>query len=59
MGLLKRPSAASTFTLVAWVRERVEHGYLELAKVATTDNVADVLTKIITGGHYQTKAHIG
>jgi uncharacterized membrane protein YGL010W len=44
--------------LVGWVRERVEHGYFELAEVATADNVADVLTKIITGGHYQTKAHL-
>jgi hypothetical protein len=44
--------------LVAWVRERVEHGYFELAKVATADNVADILTKIITGGNYKTKAHL-
>jgi hypothetical protein len=43
---------------VAWVRERVEHVYLELAKVATADNVADILTKIITGGSYKTKAHL-
>jgi hypothetical protein len=35
--------------LVQWVRERIEYGYLELSKVLTIDNVADVLTKIITG----------
>jgi uncharacterized membrane protein YGL010W len=44
--------------LVQWVRERVEHGYLELRKVATKDNVADILTKIITGGEFQTKAQL-
>jgi hypothetical protein len=43
---------------VAWVHERVEHGYFELAIVATADNVADILTKIITGGNYKTKAHL-
>jgi hypothetical protein len=44
--------------LVQWVREKVEHGYLELCKVPTVDNVADVLTKIITGGEYTRKAHL-
>jgi hypothetical protein len=44
--------------LVNWVRERVEYGYFELAKVGTADNVADILTKIITGGNYTTKAHL-
>lgn len=44
--------------LVQWVKERVEYGYLELLKVPTTDNVADILMKIITGGEYTTKAHL-
>jgi hypothetical protein len=41
---------------VNWVRERVEHGYLQLAKVAPADNVTDIITKLITGGSYTTKA---
>jgi len=44
--------------LVNWVRERVLYGYLELRKVPTADNVADILTKIITCGEYVSKAHL-
>jgi len=44
--------------LVDWVREQVSQGYLEVLKVATLDNVADVLTKIITGGEFTTKASL-
>jgi len=44
--------------LVDWIREQVIHGYVELEKVATVDNVADILTKIITGGEFKTKAHL-
>jgi hypothetical protein len=42
--------------LVDWVREQVCAGYCELIKVPTEENLADVLTKIITGGEYKTKA---
>ena len=44
--------------LVDWIREQVVHGYVELFKVPTADNVADILTKIITGGEFHTKAHL-
>ena len=44
--------------LVDWIREQVIHGYVELVKVPTGDNVADLLTKIITGGEFQSKAHL-
>jgi hypothetical protein len=42
--------------LVDWIREQVIAGYIELKKVATEHNVADILTKIITGGEFKTKA---
>ena len=41
---------------VQWVREQVELGYLELQKVATKDNVADILIKIIMGGEFTSKS---
>ena len=44
--------------LVDWVREQVCAGYCELVKVATEDNLADVLTKIVTGGEFKTKASL-
>ena len=40
------------------MREQVDHGYLALNKVPTKDNVADILTKIIAGGEFITKAHL-
>jgi len=33
-------------------------GYLKLTKVATVDNVADLLTKIVTGGEFTKKADL-
>ena len=44
--------------LVDWVREQVIAGYLELVKVATEANVADLLTKIVTGGEFKKKADL-
>jgi Reverse transcriptase (RNA-dependent DNA polymerase) len=44
--------------LVDWVREQVIAGYLELVKVATEANVADLLTKIVTGGEFKRKADL-
>ena len=44
--------------LVDWVREQVSAGYCELVKVATAENLADVLTKIVTGGKFRTKASL-
>jgi hypothetical protein len=41
---------------VDWIREQVIAGYIELKKVATEHNVPDILTKIITGGEFKTKA---
>jgi hypothetical protein len=44
--------------LVDWIREQVIAGYLKLTKVATADNVADLLTKIVTGGEFTKKADL-
>ena len=44
--------------LVDWLREQVIAGYLELAKVATEATVADLLTKIVTGGEFKRKAEL-
>ena len=44
--------------LVDWVRGQVVNGYVELFKVPTAENVADILTKIITGGEFQSKARL-
>ena len=42
--------------LVNYVREQVQSGLIELRKVATEDNVADVLTKILKGSMFTEKA---
>ena len=42
--------------LTQYVAEQVTEGLLELAKVDTADNVADVLTKIMVGSPYTVKA---
>jgi hypothetical protein len=55
---VRRKRCKHFLMLVQWVRERIEYGYLELSKVLTIDNVADVLTKIITGGEYTRKAYL-
>ena len=44
--------------LVDWIREQVIAGYLKLTKVATAENVADLLTKIVTGGEFSKKADL-
>jgi hypothetical protein len=59
--LLKDTSARSKrckhfLMMIHWIREQVEGGLLELQKVDTKENRADVLTKIITGGEFKTKA---
>jgi len=59
--LLKDTSARSKrckhfLMMIDWIREQVQEGLLVLQKVDTTDNLADVLTKIITGGEFRSKA---
>ena len=44
--------------LVDWVREQVLAGYLELVKVPTKENVADILTKIIVGSEFRAKSEL-
>jgi hypothetical protein len=42
--------------LTQYVAEQVTEGLLQLAKVDTADNVADVLTRIMVGSPYTVKA---
>jgi len=42
--------------LVDFIREQVETGLVSLAKIDTLDNVADILTKIVTGSAFSEKA---
>jgi hypothetical protein len=44
--------------MINWIREQVTAGLLTIRKVATTENLADVLTKIITGGEFSQKAEL-
>jgi hypothetical protein len=44
--------------LIAYVREKVSEGLIEIRKVATKVNLADVLTKIVTGAEFHTKADL-
>jgi hypothetical protein len=44
--------------MVDWIREQITVGYIELLKVSTAHNVADILTKIVTGGAFHTKASL-
>jgi hypothetical protein len=44
--------------LVHFIKEQVEHGLISLQKVNTLDNLADLLTKIVTGSEYITKADL-
>ena len=44
--------------LVDWLREQISAGYLELVKIPSAENVADILTKIITGGEFSNKASL-
>jgi hypothetical protein len=59
--LLKDTSARSKrckhfLMMINWIREQVLEGLFQLEKVDTTANLADVLTKIVTGGEYKKKA---
>ena len=42
--------------LVHYIREQIHAGFIALQKVHTTDNIADVLTKIVTGTEFSSKA---
>ena len=42
--------------LINVIREHVKNGLIELRKVPTEDNVADILTKIVTGSQFVEKA---
>jgi hypothetical protein len=44
--------------LVDFIKEQVEHGLIALEKVDTKLNVADLLTKIVTGAEFQLKAEL-
>jgi hypothetical protein len=59
--LATAPSARSRrckhfLMLIDWVREQVIAGYVNLQKVPTDSNVADMLTKIVTGDKFKTQA---
>jgi hypothetical protein len=54
---LKRAKKSRHFMmLIHFVAEQVSEGLIELAKVASEQNVADILTKIMTGTPYSEKA---
>ena len=42
--------------MVNWIRENVEAGLIELRQIPDDSNDADVLTKIVTGRPFRTKA---
>jgi hypothetical protein len=42
--------------LINFIKEQVASGLIELRKVATEDNTADVLTKIVVGDDFREKA---
>ena len=42
--------------MVNWIRENVEAGLIELRQIPDEENDADVLTKIVTGRPFRTKA---
>ena len=44
--------------LVHFIREQVENGLIELQKVDTTENIADILTKIVVGNDFVTKSNL-
>jgi hypothetical protein len=44
--------------LVNFVKEQVQSGLIVLEKVDTKHNVADLLTKIVTGLEFRTKAEL-
>ena len=42
--------------LIDYIGEQVQCGYIKLTKIDTKDNVADILTKIVTGHNFLEKA---
>jgi hypothetical protein len=42
--------------LISFIKEQVVSGLIHLKKVDTRDNVADILTKIVTGSEFTRKA---
>jgi hypothetical protein len=42
--------------LVNFIREQVQSGLISIHKVATEDNLADILTKMTSGGQFIEKA---
>ena len=61
--LLQETSARSKrckhfLMMINWIREQVQAGLVHVHKVDTKHNLADVLTKIITGGEFRTKANL-
>ena len=42
--------------MINWIRENVEAGLIELRQIPDEENDADVLTKIVTGRPFRTKA---
>ena len=55
--LTKRSKKCKHFLmLINFIREQVQSGLIELQKVPTEDNLADILTKIVTGTQFSEKA---
>jgi hypothetical protein len=44
--------------LINYVKEQIVIGLIQIVKVPTADNVADILTKVITGGEFTRKAQL-
>lgn len=44
--------------LINYVKEQIVIGLIQIVKVPTIDNVADILTKVITGGEFTRKAQL-
>ena len=42
--------------LADWLRDQVSLGYIELQKIPTASNLSDILTKIVTGSAFKSKA---
>jgi hypothetical protein len=54
-----RPKQSKHFLmLVDWIRDQVTLGYLTLEKISSHDNLADLLTKIVTRNAFQSKANL-
>jgi hypothetical protein len=53
----RRPKRSKYFLMLAdWLRDQVSLGYIELQKIPTASNLSDILTKIVTGSAFKTKA---